>query len=244
MDDRGDIFGDIRSERPQIGRLDRPLFVEDSLDTIVVEGRPTRKHMESDDAPAIDVSAVVDGARAAGLLGAHVTWRPDDLAAGRQVHAVSPQRFSDSEIQNESVPRGFDHDVRGLDVSVDDAVMMRMIERICNGRHDVQDVRRLEAAPLGEQSQEGSPFQILHDEIAVADVVDGDDVGVRKSPHGACLSLEALEVVFGGALVQVLGPNGLDGDDSATQWIVPGLGLSAEMLSEVAPGSEPVPVIV
>ena len=72
-------------------------------------------------------------------------------------------------------------DIRGLDVSVNDALLVRRIQRV--GDLDRQVEQRLNLERLAfDQVPEGLPFQQLHGNewlaFVLADFVDGADVGM------------------------------------------------------------------
>ena len=66
----------------------------------------------------------------------------------------------------------------GFTSPMDDAVLMCVVESIRDRRDDGTRFVWWKRASLGEQAQERHPFQVLHHEVAVADIVDGYDVGM------------------------------------------------------------------
>ena len=101
-----------------------------------------------------------------------------------------------AEVEHLHVAVGPDHDVLRLDVAVHDAGGMRGAER---PRHLAADVdgRRQRLRRLDERPQRPAVDQLLDDEELarrrLADVVDGDDVGVVEGGGGARLAQEALD---------------------------------------------------
>jgi hypothetical protein len=113
-----------------------------------------------------------------------------------------------------------DDDVRGLDVAVDDAVAVRLAERLGRLARDLDGARNREPRP-GQNVAERLPRdQLHHDEglafRGLAEVVDGGDVRVAELGDGACLSQEA------GAVVVLVLPRvrNLDGDAAAEQGVL------------------------
>src|ERR671933_719251 len=81
------------------------------------EGRLARQHLVEDDAQGVDVRALVEGV-ARGLLGRDVARRAvGDL---RRVGLLGPDQLDDAEVCDLDAVAGRDHDVRGLEVAVDD----------------------------------------------------------------------------------------------------------------------------
>ena len=87
-------------------------------------------------------------------------------------------------------------DVRRLDIAVDDALGVRVVDRGRDLRHQAHDDFGTESLAL-EKLRNGLAFDILHREpgdliLGVADVVERDDVGVRQPPRGAGLGREPI----------------------------------------------------
>ena len=86
-----------------------------------------------------------------------------------------------------------DHDIGGLDVEVEDEVLVRVRQGLGDGVQDVGALLGREASPLhaGEELREVESVDILHHEVGVGpvglEVVDGDDVGVGEHAGGARL---------------------------------------------------------
>ena len=103
------------------------------------------------------------------------------------------------------------HDVLGLDVAVDDAAGVAVVERLGDLRPDVEDVAEAERAFAQERPQIRAR-QDRHDEeqgpFVPPEVVDGHDAGVVHLGHDLGLALEALL----GVLREVAGRDELDRD--------------------------------
>jgi len=99
-------------------------------------GQPPRQHLEEQHAQGVDVRPYVGAVDvAAHLLRAHVRQGADDaarlLADGRQpcVHVRQPGH---AEVQHLGLPVGAHEDVRGLQVAVDDAAQVGVVDRLAD----------------------------------------------------------------------------------------------------------------
>ena len=82
------------------------------------------------DPERIEVGLVADGRRAPDLLGRHVSRGSQRSAGGRQRRRV--QVLGDPEIGQLDLAVGRDHQVRRLQIAVDDAVLVRVVERVAD----------------------------------------------------------------------------------------------------------------
>ena len=102
----------------------------------------------------------------------------------------------EAEIENLHVAISPDHDVFGLDVTVDDAGCVCGRERPCDLATDLQR-RRQRLRTLDERAQRLSIDKLLDDEQLTrrrfTDFVDRDDVGVVEGGGGARLAQESLD---------------------------------------------------
>ena len=116
-----------------------------------------------------------------------------------------------------------DHDVLRFDVPVDDAMGMRVLQRLADLRGVVQRLRGAEYTVLRHALLERLAFDKLHDDIlrlpAVADIVDRDDIRLREHGDRVCLRLEA---IFQLSVRRHLIAQDLDGD-IAVQLVAHGL---------------------
>jgi len=126
------------------------------------------------------------------LLRGHVVRRAQKLPFLGQVRGVHP---GDAEIGDLDPVVGRDQDVRRLDVAVDDAVGVRIVEGIGHLGDDVHHERQRQRLVPLEKRIEVRPAHILHGDEGAAvlallhHVVDGDDVGMaeecrRSAPRG------------------------------------------------------------
>ncbi len=113
-------------------------------DRLAPERPPTRQHLEQQHTEAPDVGALVHRP-AASLLGRHVGGgAEDDPRLGPRVRerrglrevsrrsggGVTPESLGKAEVEHLDLAVGRDLDVRGLEVAVDDALLVRFPERL------------------------------------------------------------------------------------------------------------------
>ena len=124
-------------------------------------------------AERIDIRARVHGL-SAGLLGSHVAQRADDRAGLRQVQrgAIRPlQRLGQAEVQNLRPAALIHKDVRGLEVAVDDSVLVRVLHRF---------------GDLGQQGHDGFAVEFFfHHMLAKAATFDEFHHAVGHAPDFA-----------------------------------------------------------
>src|SRR5208283_283325 len=117
---------------------------------------------------------------------------------GAGVGGRSSARFHlrQAEIQNLGVASGGDENVGGLDVAMDNALGMRGIEGVGDFGGEGEDYLGIHGA-AADAVLEGGAFQKFHGDVgllaALADVVDGADVGVIQRRSGAGLAAKAFE---------------------------------------------------
>src|SRR5204862_1286362 len=106
--------------------------------------------------------------------------------------------FGDAEVAHQHPAAFLYHDVGGLDVAVDDAVAVRVLQGAAGLLEDAERLLEGEGARLLEDLGQGAPFDALHrvpeEGAGGADAVDGDDVGVVERGGDLGFALEA----FGG----------------------------------------------
>ena len=106
-----------------------------------------------------------------------------------------------------------DHDVLRLNIPVDDAVGMRVLQRLADLCGVVQRLRGTEHAVICHALLERLTLDELHDDIfrlaGVADIVDRDDIRLRE--HGDCVRL-CLKAVFQLGIRRHLIAQDLDGN--------------------------------
>ena len=142
------------------------------------------EELERDDSEPVAVA----GRRrrlAARLLGRQVARRPEHGA--RQRERVDTARRGDPEVRDHHVRVAVEQEVRRLDVAVDDALLVRAVERDSGLGEPLQRLSGRDAA-LAEPIVDGAAVEVLHDDVrllpVLADVEDRDDVRRAREPRG------------------------------------------------------------
>jgi hypothetical protein len=205
------LLADVGPERPHRLRQLVDDAIEDGLH-LAREGRLAGEAFVEHRSERIYVRAPVEGPRG-DLLGAEIYDRPDERPGLRET--VLGRREREAEVHHARpdlarvVARG--HDVLGLDVAVDDAAGVAVVERVGDLRPDVEDVAEAQRA-LAEELPEVRGRQHRHDEeerpLVAAEVVDRHDGRMVHLRDDLSLALEA----FLGVLREVPGRDELDGD--------------------------------
>ena len=172
------------------------------------EGAAAGDHFIEDGAEGEDVAARIDGL-AFGLLGRHVRDAAEQYAFfGAKLRGNDGLRggfgpgghggggeFGKTEVEDFDAAVRIDHDVRWLQVAVDNARGVRCGERISDLRADTQRVREAHAFAR-DQVVEGLAFDQFHDDeglaVMLANFVNRDDVGVIQAGGGAGFLQEAV----------------------------------------------------
>ena len=212
--------GHVRGELVELGLLvdDGPEHVGDRLP---VEGLAAPQHLEEHAPEGPDVGAPVHRL-APGLLGRHVPGRPQEHPglgpAGGEGGGLGPvlprasrervdaHGLGQAEVEDLDLAVLGDHDVSGLEVAVDDALLVGDLEGLGDLGGDLHRVGDGDGAP-GDALGEGLALGDLHDQEALAvhvlDAVDAGDVGVGQRGEDLGLAVEALEAL--GVLGEALG---------------------------------------
>ena len=167
------------------------------------------RHLIEHDTKRIQVAARVC-IEALCLLGRNIVHRSNGLTTALLVDVF---QCGNAEIRHLDHVVVRDHDVLRLDVAVDDAVRVRVLERFCNLRGIAQRLLRAEHAALREALLERHALDELHDDIlritAVSHIVHRDDVRLREHGDGVRLRLKA---VFQLGILRHLIAQDLNGD--------------------------------
>ena len=135
-------------------------------------------------------------ALAADLLRRHVVERTHHHVAAGQ---LGGDEAGETEIENLDHAVIGDEDVGGLDVAVDDAVDVRVVEPFADIDRDVQLAAHAQLLRAGHALLQILPLEELHREVGLtlvlAEVVDGDDVAVRQLTGGPGLAEESFTEV-------------------------------------------------
>ena len=139
------------------------------------------------------------------LLGRHIARRADqhvDLRE-RQTHA-GPAAFGDasnSEVEDFQPPLLIHHEVRRLDIAVDDAGLVGLRQPGAQLGHELELLRHRQGGlPLDHLGKRLAADVLHHDErriLELAGVVDVDDVGVVQGGQGTRLAGEPLAKLVG-----------------------------------------------
>ena len=211
--DRLEIARDAIVEHAQGTRF-AALDLLDQHGLVAAERPIAGQELVEHDAQTVDVAASVDAvALAAGLLGAHVGRRSQQLADPGHGDLIAVS-LGQSEIHHVGAPVDADHDVRRLDVAVNDAMNMRIIE--CVGDLGDQSGRFDRRVPcmLDPLRQRDAADQLADDErqaVMFADLVDRHDGRVTELGHAPRFSQEAIDLAPAG---EVAGPEHLERDNS------------------------------
>src|SRR5262249_55541048 len=117
---------------------------------------------------------------------------------------------------------GDEHEVLGLYVAVDDALLVCLLEHLADRREERDDLALREELAAAEERVEALALEELHDDpeeavVGLAAVEDLDRVGVPQAAHGQSLAAEALAILgaAGGGGVQ-----DLDRDLALQLWVI------------------------
>jgi hypothetical protein len=184
------------------------------------------EHLVGHGAEGVDVAAGADVAVAHGLFGTHVARRAEGHAGLRHAIAGLARGEGDAEVGDEGAAV-VQQDVLGLDVAVDDAALVGVVEGGCDFLGEADGVGDGELLLAGEAVAEGLAFDVGHDvveelgadatrsfaalrmtKVRGARVEEGQDVGMLQVRGGLDLAEEALGADDGGEF----GAEDLDGD--------------------------------
>jgi hypothetical protein len=155
-------------------------------------GEAVSEQLEDDDAERVCVAAAVERFDAARLLGTHVRGRAHDARAAEGARALHHLR--DAEVGEEGVAARVEEDVARLEIAVDDAARVRLVERLGHAADDAADLGEAERAARHAVEERAARHVAHHDErlfLVLAVVVDGDDVGVFERSDDLGFALEA-----------------------------------------------------
>ena len=135
------------------------------------------------------------------LLGRHVLGGSAHEAGHGDGGALGLDQLRDAEVAHlhtlATLMVGHDHHVLGLEVAVDDPLVVRLLEREEHLMEDRYDAARRERVLLQEELQQIGPVEQLHRQIEhpvarPSEVEDAHGVGVREPAGHSRLPMEAL----------------------------------------------------
>ena len=167
-------------------------------DLLLVVGRErelTRRQLVHDDAERVDVAPSVDVMSGA-LFGRHVRGRPQQIARARSRGDAEVAHLHELDCLALVVVALHEHDVRRLDVAVDDAACVRVPEPRRHLHRDVDDARQRERARAEQLLLELDALEEVHREVEQAVrllpvVDDAHHVGMIELAHHEGLGVEA-----------------------------------------------------
>ena len=185
----GDVLQALRDGGIQLPGAEGPgldLLNGNADGGVGLKGEPPGEHLKEDDPGGVEVGPLVNNAFPPGLFRADVVHRAD----GPVIHGsgLGHRHLGDAEVHHLDAAVLFDHDVLGLDVPMDDAVVVG----VAQGQHQLDaeggsDVGAHHPHPLDVLLQ-GDAGDILHDNHRVAaiqkDIVDFDNIGVIQGIDG------------------------------------------------------------
>ena len=191
----GGQFPDCRCRRLHVGRH----LVERPAEGRALERRAAGKQLEERAAEAVDVCPIVRAAAVGGLFGGHVVGRAHGLAGPGHFVAAAVLAVEAGKPQVEDLdlaPRR-EHEVGGLDVAVDQVVLVDVLKTHGNLPGEFAGVRHAEPAGMRDQPRQVQPLDILHDQhraaVDFAGVVGADDLRVVQPADGLHLAFEACD---------------------------------------------------
>ncbi len=105
------------------------MSIEGCLCCLPAKGRPAREHVEGNDGQAVNIAAAIDRTTL-GLLRRHVFGCTQHHACLRAGHHAGSA--SDAEVGEQGVTVATHQNVAGLDVTMDDAALVRVIQGGCH----------------------------------------------------------------------------------------------------------------
>ena len=179
--------------------------VDERQRVVPLERHLAGQHPVQDDAARIEVRTCVQPLATA-LLGGHVLRRArhragvgERLEAPRRVVDLGDAEVADLrelDLAAVVVDLGGDDDVVGLEVAVDDALVVGAGDRAQTLRHQPHHPGLVQRPLLADQPPEGAPLQELHDEVEevplLTEVEDLHAVGVVDARRRHRLAAEAL----------------------------------------------------
>ena len=173
------------------------MLVQDVHNGRAREGQPAGQELEGDDGQRVEVR-LAGRLAAPGLLGGHVRGGSRDRPAhGARVLAV---HLGQPEVGQDRLPLAVEEHVGRLDVAMDDALGVGVVEGVAERLQDVERLLGLQRL-LGKPLLEGAVGHVLGDHVGlsveVAEIEHREDVAVAEPGHRPGLPLEPLAGFLG-----------------------------------------------
>ena len=155
------------------------------------------EHLVKHHAQGIDIGPLVHILRALQLLRGHVVGRPNGRAAGGELgrRLCVADQLGDAEVGDLHPAAGIEQDVLRLDVAMENAFVVRILQRLANPGHQGQGLGRCEPARLHGLAQV-DPIHILHHQkeklTRLAEIIDRHNARVVQARQHPGLPVESL----------------------------------------------------
>src|SRR5262249_35034855 len=130
----------------------------------------------------------------------HVERRADDRAVLRE-HRLLVDLLREAEVRDLRMAVVVEQDVRGLQVAVDDALAVRVVDRAADLHDDVEDALAAELLAALAEDVEGVALDQVHREVVKSlvapDLVYRDDVRMLETRGRLGLALEPADLLLG-----------------------------------------------
>ena len=164
------------------------MLIGDRNRCISGEWWPSRDEFIEDATERVEVTSCIS-ATSRGLLRGEILRRSDNVPGIRHRRALV-EGPCDTEIHHLHIPGVGDHDVSRLDIAVDDAFLMGVIERLEDSLRYRDDSFEIHPLPTLDDLAQGLSTDIFHDDIGspaptrvllFTGVIDRDDARVIES---------------------------------------------------------------
>ncbi len=190
----------VGSTLPCAGRRLREAPHDDFPDALARERRGAGQRLEQHAGQGIDVGAPVNRTFAARLLGAHVqgsAHRETGLGESYRLAVRILEGARDPEVGQERLAGGREHDVLGLEIAVDHALFMGVVQCVRNlgsqGRHLRGGKGAIALDPVSEGACGDERHRVPEPARRSAGVEEREDVRMLQRGRDVDLALEALQ---------------------------------------------------
>ena len=192
----------LRVEVAGCGWLVRDDLLDQGKVRLGIKGPLARQQLVQHDACSEQISACIDR-MALNLLGRHVFERANHraLGAGGLARVLNTGHTKVGQLD---ATAGFNQQIGGLDVAVNDALLVRIVKRREQVAHDAQGLLQCVDVPPVQVVLEVIALNELHHQVSdvqvTVRVVYADNIGVLQARCGARFSAKT-HLVFGSCLV-------------------------------------------